>query len=880
MNKIHKTLWDAARGSFVVVNELAASRGQPGARLKLMARAITAAALALAGSQALALTVNNSSPNGGNIALSSGETYNNSSSISNLTGNPGIMVSGGVIGGALSNSGIISSNGADAILLSNGSLSGGINNGDTGTISGAGSAIALDHALIEGGIANTGTLSGGISLEQGSTIQGSIGIGIGSNGVLSGGIHLDQSSLISSNSIGIAIASGGTLSGGISNSGTILSTGGGVYDSGILLISESNPIVLQGGIHNSGTLVGGMGGIIDLGGSISGGINNSGLISGGMFGIAIAATGSIISNSTLSGGVTNSGTISGGEYSLLNLGATLDNISISGNGTARFIGDVYAPTTPVNIVDGASFSADNAFEVASFTIGQNALFNMNAMPSSSGTLSAGLTVDGEGAQVSNYGTLALASHSGTITGNYIQQAGGALQIGVGNDAYGQLHVSGLASLPEDARIAVAVSPLNTLYNGATLNGVIQAGSLSASSFDVSSDSPLFSFSEMTVGQNVDLVAHAASVSNMVLDNSDHQALGAARVLDSLIAGAPGNMSGVVGALASLGSQQQVANAVRQTLPLLSASASQAVNGALADVNQIIQTRQQGNSGLSSGEPLLANGHVWGKAFGSQAEQNAQGDIAGFSAKTYGLIIGADQALGDSRLGLALAASTSYIDGTSAPTPNSAMVRSTQLIVYGSHPLDARSALDLQLDLGQHHTEGNRSIAFGGLDSNAGSSYDSLSAHIGAGVHRRYDLCAASSLTPELRVDYTRMDSHGYQETGAGPLDLAVNQSLTQQLLFSLGGKLTQRLSDANTLVADLSASYDALAKTSALTSAYVGGGAAFVTDGINPGSMSYRAGLGLESKLRHGMELDLRYDLATSSGFNNQSVSAKLRWPF
>jgi hypothetical protein len=72
-----------------------------------------------------------------------------------------------------------------------------------------------------------------------------------------------------------------------------------------------------------------------------------------------------------------------------------------------------------------------------------------------------------------------------------------------------------------------------------------------------------------------------------------------------------------------------------------------------------------------------------------------------------------------------------------------------------------------------------------------------------------------------------------------------------------------------------------LNKQVATLSSFVGGGTIFETKGLKASPWLYRAGAALMREDRRGMEYSLRYDVETrSSGYLNQTLSARVRWAF
>ena len=108
----------------------------------------------------------------------------------------------------------------------------------------------------------------------------------------------------------------------------------------------------------------------------------------------------------------------------------------------------------------------------------------------------------------------------------------------------------------------------------------------------------------------------------------------------------------------------------------------------------------------------------------------------------------------------------------------------------------------------------------------------------------------------------------------------MNGQSVGQFIVGVDGKVTHKLSDTTTLLANLGVGYDTMAKQSSVTAAFAGGGAAFSTLGINPSPTVVRGGIGLVMKSSKTVEVTARYDVEARTGFTDQTVSVKARWPF
>lgn len=729
--------------------------------------------------------------------------------------------------GTLNNNGTISA--SDVATGSNYAVAAGIYEG---------SPIAM-----QGTLNNTGTISASAQSENGWASAAGISI---SNAIATDAV-LNNSGTISAqaqsnNDSGYSYAAGiyaTTLNGTLENSGTI-SAQSDNWATGILLETVGS----TGLVHNTGTISGQ--GVVGFGaeiGTLSGTLHNEGTLSGSG---SVYGIGAYIEN--FNGTLINSGTITG-EGSLF--GVSL--LTYTGNGTG----------TVENL--------------------------------STGVMNGAIWASGEGGslQFTNSGLIDLSNahsaYQSYIGGDFTQTASGTLRIAAsGSNAgnYSQLAVSGNATIA--GRIDVNVSDVNTLAVGATLANVVTAGNLSGNFTSVTDNSAMFNFQSQATegtGGHIDLkVIKALTATQAANDNSNSPALGAAGVIDHLVDNGTSNsdMQTVITELGKLETSQQVSNAVSQLLPLMTAGVGQTISGALHSSNRIVQSRQEGQLGRSSGDLALSDRKLWFKPFGSWAEQENHNGASGYDASTFGFVLGADaEVKAQNRLGLAFAYSRSDVDSKSTVARQSATVDTYQLVAYGSHSLNDAMDLSFQADVGLHDTQGDRQIDFGGINRIARSDYSSWSAHVGTGLARSYALSAKTTLTPSIRADYTVIHDDGYTETGADALNLIVDGNRTEELVLSLEGKLTHNLSDRTTLLASLGGGYDFMNEQSSITSAFAGSSsAAFTTKGIDPSPWLARGGLGLTTKLNNGVELSARYDVEIREGFTNQTASLKARWMF
>ncbi len=142
------------------------------------------------------------------------------------------------------------------------------------------------------------------------------------------------------------------------------------------------------------------------------------------------------------------------------------------------------------------------------------------------------------------------------------------------------------------------------------------------------------------------------------------------------------------------------------------------------------------------------------------------------------------------------------------------------------------------------------------------------------------LSERTNVTPSMRLDYTQMRTDGYTETGAADA-LNVAASTYKEFLLTADAKLAHQFDGGWKFVGNASLGYDFLDKQTQTTSTFVGGGPAFVTNGLDVSPWVYRAGLGLIKDDKKGTEYSFRYDVeGRTSGYLNQTASVKVRWAF
>jgi len=854
-------------------------------------------------------TVQDGIRNLGHINASEGIHVNNASvgaggilnaNTGSLMGDYGLWASGGTITGSLENRGLILSN-VSAIRLDNDASVATIKN--SGTLETGQESIFLFATANAGNIENTGTVTShfthalhvNVSTVTGDIHNGASGellSGQGQNALmiqntatLNGDVFNEGyiGAISGENGSGLHVI-GSTINGNIRNTGNIFA------NAGLMALRLDNATITQD-VINSGSI----GGVdadtaisLESVSSIRNIVNNSNAnITANLVGV------SVTSGSTLTA-LNNSGTITASKA--LDLANSANAFVVSNSGALN--GDVLLGINQLDLLSGGTVTGNvvgGAGSILNIGTGVNlntftaqgdflTLDQLNIRAGSQLNARSGIQIGST--TLTNAGTLAIgAGDTLSLTGDYVQATGGVLRTGLASaNSYGKLAASGNVNLTASGAINVNVVGAPVIAVGTVMADVITAGgTLTAGTLTVTDNSFLFDLGAEQRGNAIDLRIlgdTGNTTEDAVISTDNKSAEGAAAVFSQLIAnGATGDMQTVITALGSLGSAEEVSDAITQTVPLSAAAGSQAILSSLNGVNSVIGSRQQGDTGLSSGDGFLGNEVVWLKPFGSWANQDDHDGVFGFDARSHGLIVGMDGHKDNVRLGAAFAYST--IDVTSNAAHQSADVDGYNAVFYGGYDLDDRTSINLQADAGFYKTDGERTINFGGLDRKAKSDFDSWSGHLGAELAHDLPLSEATVFTPSVRADYTYLNTDSYKEDGAGALNLDIDSNSSEAFVLGVDGKLAYAVATRTKVEANLGVGYDLINDQASITSAFAGAPSArFSTRGIDPNPWITRGGLGVIGQVTDTVELSVRYDAEVREDFDNQTASVKVSWLF
>jgi outer membrane autotransporter protein len=743
---------------------------------------------------------------------------------------------------------------------------------NTGLITGGSNGVGIDNYGTINALTNaeTGTIMGSTGLSNTGTIAALSNAGI-VEGLSFSGVANESYGTINA----LTNADTGTIVGnsGLSNSGTIASlvnagfiegtTASGIYNgSSGTIASLVNTGLVQGGssdagVYNEGTV---------------GSLENAGTINGGSY--------SIRNTGVITDGITNTGTLVGN--------ADIGSATLTLQGTLASVqGDVFGSGS---VLVGGSSSATKFTTEGNISVsGGITVDNTGTLTISNGDQLGDRLVNQGRVFIDSSSNVSVSGQRGTVTGSYLQE--GVLAIGATSASnYGQLTVTGAATLSPTASFDVDVKSINTLAVGEVLENVLSAQTLTgttATGMTVTDNSYLLSFYAQQDGTTaVDLNVIRGSIQQAAEDAGFGPGVGAGGALDDIVDGCFDNssaavcqtLSGFIDALNQEETEQGVSEVLAEALPLMQTNMQQSILGAQQQVINVIDSRQTG--GQASGDGWLTQRQMWFKPLVSRLEQDGVGNVAGYKANTGGFVIGAEGSLdATNRLGLALAYTNTRVKGRVTTQTHDAKFDGYQLIAYGTSeaPMFGNDVnLNWQADIGFGSTKGQRS-AFDGV---AYADYKSNSVHVGAGLSREMPLGDGISITPTIRADYTTLRDKGYTESGDSSLTLIVNKRTTDQFIVTAGAKVSKPLTTDWLLSGTANLGVDLINEASVMASRFTAGGPLFSTTGIKPKAWVGTLGLNLQYKPSETVTWEFGYDMSARSNYMDHTMSVKIKWAF
>jgi uncharacterized protein with beta-barrel porin domain len=286
------------------------------------------------------------------------------------------------------------------------------------------------------------------------------------------------------------------------------------------------------------------------------------------------------------------------------------------------------------------------------------------------------------------------------------------------------------------------------------------------------------------------------------------------------------------------------------------------------------------SGFAAGEDVLSRA-VWMKPFVNFADQTRRSGIAGYETETYGAAIGGDFKVGQSTFGASFSYANTDVDSKGDGNAQTD-INSYQGTIYADYTTKEFYVEGL-IGYARNEISGSRSISVNSLTASNDFGSNQYMGSIGFGMPVEVE--KGHYITPNASLQYTLVDNETYTETGAGALNLRIDQDNVHQALGVFGLKYhTNNETDSGTLTPEvrLSMTYDFANDEAVSTSNFTGGGAAFSVQGADVQEFGTRAGAGFSFMpiAATGLTIAANYDVWVREDFVSHSANASLRFDF
>ncbi len=773
--------------------------------------------------------------------------------------------------GTITNTGLIQSNTRPAIIL-NASTTGITN---TGTIQSTNLAAASGLAVIQ-------VNANGVVLLNGITNNGNIINTAGNADTFA----IDLANFFNGGNIPLT-QNAGLIDGDVRLApvgGNVFFMNGGIIDGNVIAASVAvNTLALKGGEIADTVTLGGLGDTVNLSGTLvetlNGGAGNDTVnASGGNFAALDGKGGANILN--VIGTFSPAGTIT-----------NMQTITVQNAGT------VFTSNAPItNLNTQLTINAKTSmFANANVTGTGNLLNNGTLAIAGTNTYVGGdpIILPPPFGDIINNGNIDIGTTNALIGNTFTQNAPGALGVNLSDASNGTVTVyaavPNAAVLSKGSYIVPKLQP--GLYPAGTKFDIVLApngggNAIMDNSTIVQPTLAIISFTKgvqpYLAGQELYLEILRASYSSVALNEN---AAAVASVLDSLLFNGTTNPTilAVITQLDTLPSALAVTQALNSLTPSYNYSLVAASHVGLDNTFNDMQTRledlhgagpiggdnaiierdgRRRSNGMSYGDSCYkGEGCVgvdesefnrphwgsWGRGYGTILSQQKRQNIDGFIGDGGGAAFGVDLSTEYTTVGIA-ASYTRVQVKDKTPQQDTTDVTSYEGYFYGwFEPMDSWY-VDLLLGVSANNYTTNRYIDIGTFSATSTASFAGYL--YGAQLDTGYLFRSGSHglVAPIARAKYTYLEIGNYTEKGAGGISLGVkNEGLNQTIL---GGGLRLALEyqiAQGTFVPELSGLllYDFSAQPEVTISNFIGGGSAFVTNGIKPQQASWLLGVGL-----------------------------------
>jgi uncharacterized protein with beta-barrel porin domain len=370
-----------------------------------------------------------------------------------------------------------------------------------------------------------------------------------------------------------------------------------------------------------------------------------------------------------------------------------------------------------------------------------------------------------------------------ITGNFVQGAGGTLEIEFDNTGIDLLDISGTANLDgtikfvelgagvtEDTPLTFLEADGGIAGNFATQTNVFMMGTALTTAL-------------VTINATTATVTFSGTVPSSSL-RSDTGAGGA--VVTALSHAETADPAGTADLFTALLNSSDITAAVESSAGTLHTASMQSNESALSRAAQIVRQRFDDNdvSGMSAGNEIEGPGYTWWlEGIGGFGQLESDSYARGMSYDMWGGALGAETEFDNNIIG-GIFSSWATVDADINSLPDSA---ESNLYNFGGYAGWRKGAwsFDGALALSYMQTETARPTSSG----TALGDFDGWGGFANLRGGYEYYKDKAVTVTPFVGLDLTYIQTDGYEETGAGVQNMSFDETHSQKLSSFLGMRL-------------------------------------------------------------------------------------------
>ena len=277
---------------------------------------------------------------------------------------------------------------------------------------------------------------------------------------------------------------------------------------------------------------------------------------------------------------------------------------------------------------------------------------------------------------------------------------------------------------------------------------------------------------------------------------------------------------------------------------------------------------QSVTGIATGE-ASKNLQGWGQVFGQHANQGDRDGQSGYTANSYGIVLGFDTAMvNDSLLGVAFTYSRTKVD---ADNSSHTTINNYQFSAYGQYDITETNYVRGQAG----YARGKNDVTSSTLGN---ADYDSNQFLVQAELGHHFEVMKNYTITPSIGNYFIHYRADSYSQAGGTVSPDSMNiYEVTSKLAFSYNHDLGQGSFLQPT--AYLGYNYEILGDK-ASSSSSVGGSAVYETPGVAPARGTIIAGVGMLYTLAESVDLYANIDYQHKSEFNSYGGSLKAAYRF